>query len=748
MQKNKSIKFILALAAGLSFTAVGARAADQAAQPAQSARPVGIFPLENYGDIKGNETVAAYKAALAAAMEAGGGIIVIPANTSPSFRYSPIEQTLTLPNDGKPPALSPSITVVDLRSGGSVDVPNLSGLTFNRQLKLLDGQSLPHWSYYPAINIENAILRGGNSYREAILEAVPAGKNVKVYVPTVRGLFPGLFLNGNEWGEVQRMYVSSLGFDKEKGAWYFTTDINVDLAKGSYVSNKNHVNALKISTKSHSQGATTDLLIDRENYSQGDNYLLDARFKYMGDIHSTGGDENGVIYAAFIESLIEVPRGPVVSWEPSTGSLRIMGGGGSLGNGRPFINLNPIKWVTKGKARIVRPPAWTKPGTPAPSSTFEKKSYPTTVTPATDTTPEVVTIGGMIRLSADAPVTKDHVGWYFAIDESSEWVPMKKKDDAPNRTRRWYQIASVTEDPGADPFGPGATKTIKIVRHFDGARAAGAPTLYKEENYTWDGHDKPLSYIIAPGAIAYDVADAASYKGDRIIKLGPSPVTRTKWDFEKDDTVEQAIGPDPVQPIPFRAVINEYIPAAYNFPVFDITNSSPVGRSAVMSVRGAQGFSTLIDFDSPANQGIVFNGSNPQGAIVIGQSGAESPIVFNYGPEKERKQAKIAVHPKQGVIRLEGNGVQMTGPLMAIAGLSGTQTPSANLRGLNVPVPKGATEIQVKFPKPEPDATYAVFAETNFLSARAITNLTPEGFTVKFEKAPETPGALNWVIVR
>jgi hypothetical protein len=740
MRKQNLKTTALALLACLGLAPTFGYGADKA---------TGIFPLESYGKIDGNETMAAYKAALEAANAAGGGIIVIPANADPSFNPAPIEQTIKVANNGKPPALSPSITIYDLRSGGSAEFPSISGFTFNRQLKLLDGQSLPHWSYYPVINIENSILRGGNSYREAILEDVAAGTDRKVYVPTVRGLFPGLFLNGNEWGEVQRMYVKALGYDKAKGAWYFVTDINADLGKGGYVSNKNHVNALKLATHSHSEGATTDVLIDRENYSQGDNYLLDARFKYMGDIHSTGGDENGVVYAAFVESMIEVPRGAVQSWDPTTNALVFSTGTkGGLGNGRPIINLNPVKWVTKGKAKIVRPPAWTKAGTPSPTTTYEKKSYPSVVTPATDKTPERLTIGGLIRLSADAPVTQEHVGWYFAVDEATEWVPMKEKKDAPNRTRRWYQIAAVTELPGADPFASGAVKEIKIVRHFNGAHAAGAPTLYREENYTWDGHERGLSYIIAPGANAYDVANAVSGSGDRSVKLSPFPAARTRFDFEKNDTVEQAIGADPFQPIPFRAVINEVIPAAYNFPVFDINNTSPVGRSAVLSVRSGAGFNTLIDFDTPANQGIVFNGANPLGSVVINQGRAESPIVFNYGPENDRKQAKIAVNAEKGTIRLEGNGVQMTGPLMAVAGLSGTQTPSANLRGLNVPVPKGATEIQVKFPKPEPDAAYAVFAETNFLSARAIVNLTPEGFTVKFEKGPEAAGSLNWVIVR
>ena len=78
-------------------------------------------------------------------------------------------------------------------------------------------------------------------------------------------------------------------------------------------------------------------------------------------------------------------------------------------------------------------------------------------------------------------------------------------------------------------LNPDGTKDIKIIRHWWGAKAAGAPTLYKPESYTYDGHDKPLAYIIAPGVNVYDVSDGVespqvNVRGSKkILRLAPVP---------------------------------------------------------------------------------------------------------------------------------------------------------------------------------------------------------------------------------
>ena len=52
------------------------------------------------------------------------------------------------------------------------------------------------------------------------------------------------------------------------------------------------------------------------------------------------------------------------------------------------------------------------------------------------------------------------------------------------------------------------TKEIQILRYWWGAKSAGSPQLYQQESYTWDGHVRPLDYIIAPGTYVNEVAQA------------------------------------------------------------------------------------------------------------------------------------------------------------------------------------------------------------------------------------------------
>jgi hypothetical protein len=99
-------------------------------------------------------------------------------------------------------------------------------------------------------------------------------------------------------------------------------------------------------------------------------------------------------------------------------------------------------------------------------------------------------------------------------------------------------------------------------------------------------------------------------------------------------------------------------------------------------------------------------------------------------------------------MKFEGGGIALPCGITQISGISGTSVKANNLRGIGIPVDPESTEISVKFPVAEPDAEYAVFVETNWLTARAVTGLTKDGFVVKFEKPPVSVGALNWLLVR
>ncbi|OPZ86644.1 MAG: hypothetical protein BWY76_00854 [bacterium ADurb.Bin429] len=590
---------------------------------------------------------------------------------------------------------------------------------------------------------------------------MPAGKDQRIYVNTLRGLFPGLFVN-SLGGNLNRLYIKSLGYDTERQQPYVIADIDADVSKGALLSNKTHANVLRMDTYSHTENQTFDVMLNRHNYSQGDNYLYYAGFNYMGDVHSTAGDENGVLYAAFPYSMSNHFRGTVEAFTAATAELKYKGATNAhtLGTGRPMINLNPAKWITGGSVLIVRPGDWYDIGPYVKNPVFEGKSYPTKVIADESTGGRTeLRMGGLIRFSADAPVTKDVVGRYFAVDEPNEYVP------GGARVRRWYHIHGFT----ANPDG---TKTITITRHWWGAKPAGAPTLYRPENYSEDGHAQPLKYIIAPGANVYDVAQGVKDDGpwggryvsgalDRIVKVAPGPHSGTPLDFAANDPIEQAIGPDPFKPIPFRSWLFEQVPGAFPAPVFDIANHGATMRHAVMTVAGggnsieasakrADGnppWNRIITINSASNEGIVFAGDTADAAIAFYQpNNRPQPIKWYY--DGQTKTASLTVSPKDGAFRFEGGGVSLPGGLFNVGGLSGTETKARNLRGVNVPVPEGAKEFTVTFPKAEADDAYAVFLEFTWLTNRAITNRTEKGFTVQFETPPPANASLCWMLVR
>ena len=533
-----------------------------------------IFSLEQFGPVNTVDNAeATFQKASSAIIAAGGGIIVIPAQVPDIWAPKNTSQhelrTPAAPAQTKSWKTGPGLTVVDVRgSTTKVMPPQADGMVIQRTLNLAPGESLPHWGYFPLLSLKNTILHGSTSYHDWLQEPVTAGKDQKFYVATIRGIFPGEFVNGLQYsGGVPRLCVKSLGYDKEKKMWYFVADTDVDVQKGALISNKNHVNVLSMETFSHTENQTFDVRMWRHNYSQGDNYLFDARFKYMSDVHSTAGDENGVLYAAFVESETAIFRGKVEKWSPETGELKYQSGptGETLGSGRPIINLNPAKWITGGSVMIVRPGGWDSiPEMECP--VFEGKTYPTTIEKNKLGIPSLK-MGGLIHFSADAPVTDEVVGRYFAVDEKDEYVPNTD-------VRRWYLIDSVTKNPDG-------TKDIKIIRHWWGAKAMCSPTLYKPESFSADGHLKPLKYIIAPGANAYDVADGVN-NAKRTIKLVPTPFTLTPADFAAGDAVEQAIGPDPFKPTPFRSWLWDQVPGAFPAAVFDIANNGAVMRDSLL----------------------------------------------------------------------------------------------------------------------------------------------------------------------
>ncbi len=749
---------LLASIALLSSLVAAIAQTPPAVAPSASPLPAGpTFSLEQFGAVKTpGDAEKAYQKASEDIIAAGGGVLVIPGDAAAGWK--PKNNTQEQWRKPAPPATAKSwgagagVTVVDTRSGTlKIQPPQATGIQIERELNIPQGQSLPHWGYYPMLRMKNTVLHGSTSYHDWLQEDVAAGTDRRFYVATIRGIFPGEFLNGLAYsGGVPRLHIKSLGYDREKKAWFFVADTEIDVKKGALLSNKNHVNVLDMETFSHSENQTFDVRMWRHNYSQGDNYLFDARFKYMGDVHSTAGDENGVLYAAFVEAETKIFRGKVASWDAATAELKFAPGplGETLGSGRPIINMNPAKWITKGTVNLVRPASWTGDEAGLVNPVFHGKSYPTTVE-KNKLGINSLNMGGLIRLSADAPVTEDAVGRYFSVDEKDECVPNTD-------VRRWFLIDRVTKN--AD-----GTKDIRIVRHWWGAKSAGGLTLYKPESYSWDGHEKPLHYIIAPGANAYDVSDGVN-NPKRTLKLSPSPFAGTDADFAAGDAIEQAIGPDPFKPISFRSWLWDAVPGAFPAPVMDIVNNG-VMRDTMLAVRGGSGnfeketatrydrspaWDRIIDLSAASNVALKFSADAGNAAILFTQPNDRmQPIKWHYGTDKDAppRVASLTVARDTGEFTFTGGGARFDGPLTT-TGLSADAKASRNLRGKNVAVREGQTTVTIAFAVEEADEDYAVFVEQSWISNRAVVKKKAKGFVVQFDKPAPDGAKVDWMIVR
>jgi hypothetical protein len=700
--------------------------------------PDGARSLSEFGPLgSAAEAQATFERALQQLTEQGGGVLLIPGDAPTQWIARNISQGVWRQPAAPAPAATwgdgPGVTVIDQRGGRmKVLVPQVTGIELTRHFNLPPGDSSPHWRYHPMLQMTNSVTRGSTSYLEWLQDDVAEGSDQRFYMNTIRGVFPGMFLNAHRGpgysGKVSRIYVKTLGYDADRKMPYFTADVDQNIVKGAIIHNKTHTNVLRADTYAHTENQTFDIMMWRHQYSQGDSYLIDAQFHYMGDVHSTVGDENGVLYAAFVINETNIFRGQVEAYDPQTAELKYTKANNAhtLGSGRPIINLNPAKWVTGGSAYIMNPGG------------------------------AMLGWAGSLR-SDDAPWGPHVVGRYFAVDEPEEHVP------GGTHVRRWFLITDYSQDEAG-------VHRLSVQRHWWGAKSGhGISRLYRAENFTNDASTpRRLKYIIAPGANAYDVSrgvlSGPEHSGgalEHTIVLSPGPHAGSPHDFAPGDAIEQAIGADPFRPVPFRSWVWDHVPGAWPSPIFDISNEGPISRYAVMTVAG--GPSKLDDlaaradklppweyyfrFNSAASQGLLFNADVVSAAIQFNQpNNRAQPIKWIYG--EDRQEATLTVSPQTGVMTFDGGGIAAPGGLTQVRGLSGTQTPANNLRGIKVAVPAGSQSIDIPFPRQEADDQYAVFVELSWLTVKAITKQNTQGFTVTFENAPQQDSFLHWMLVR
>jgi len=312
---------------------------------------------------------------------------------------------------------------------------------------------------------------------------------------------------------------------------------------------------------------------------------------------------------------------------------------------------------------------------------------------------------------------------------------------------------------------------LKILRVRWSAVSAGAPKLFRDDNYTWDEHDRPLSYAIAPGAWVYDISQGwghaqvtGGYLGPehpRKIRLAATGDRGTPADFAPGDEIEQAVGPDPWQPRPLRIRQFDQMPSTMPSASIEVQQLGRVQVPYCISASGLTdsreqlttrkdgkpSYGTILNVDAAADVGIDFRGDMLDSAIVFRQPNGHAQAVR--WRNDANGSSSLSVDPTTGTFVLTGGNVDVShGSLQGVGGISASATPAANLRGIDVPVQAGATEMQVRFATPEADAAYAVAVTPTWLTTVCSPTRTEAGFTVQFGTPAPDDARVQWIMVR
>lgn len=697
----------------------------------------GIYPLSAFGPVK---SPAEAQAAMEKAVKElkSGGVILLDREVAPGYYPLSIPQQ----NFGLP-----GITVVDIRQGklqfilpslGMRMPQNPSGYSAFMLDRTINQDAVNPNGLNSVMRISDRVIKGTTSYFQPAKRAEKTDdpETMKVYVPSIKGLSAGLELivqmgrEGTSYGEKSfdanvPATVESLGFDDATREYYVVMrkkNPRQAWAKVLSMINKSSTNSLYIQEITHAdQENAGTISIDKYAYGQGDNFGVGMTYLYMGNVMSTGGDENGNAFTANIWHFLDSFIGKVEKYDAASGELHFdaaAANSNTLGTSRPMINLNPDKWLTGG--RIVIESRYQEDGSIDPK--------------------------GYVR-GVGTGWTAEIVGRYLAVDTPEEYAGNPPqgfwKGALKGRpVRRWWYISRYEKVNGEDRLW------VERIRHLVYDRAV--PTLINEENYR-----RELPYIIAPGAMVTDVSRGvpemnkhhlkeASIKPGalRIVVLAPS-ADRDRA-FAPGDPIEQAVGSDPSHPNGFRVRHREAMPSNNrNSCSFISVNNGAYPVWAALGVYGWHDrmqiphhnkFFNIIDVGTAADYGIRFR--NAVKYAVLQMDRPEHRIVW------KTPRGEVALSAENAALNINANG------LAGVKSLSAGNAAGSNLRGINVKVPSGQKQLTVKFTGAEPDAEYSLTVQPNWLCRWAVTAKTAQGFTVAFDEAASASAAVDWQLIR
>lgn len=709
--------------------------------------------LSEYGDYQTQERFkTTLNAAFSALESEGGGVLIIPNDVPANFFPE---------NTSQKTYLSPGVTIIDYRKGiEKVYVPPIGTNCSDGFRK--GGARIVERHLYENLppNVDSTTqkylshFRGGaSSYLQPTENPVKKGKDRKFYVPTLRGLFAGQTLVATMeirgYGDFELIQIKSLGVD-EKGS-YFVADAEKDHLEGVLVYNKSNINGMTIDDVNNCDNQSMSLMVNRATYGTGDSFNIMAGLTYQGNIMSAAGDEGAVLFTGEVSHDLNSFRGEVESLNREKRELTYKASNlncrpGTLGTSRPLINLNPEKHITSGKIIIV-----------APGHAFMRDK------------------GNSQSLVIGDENTKwdnSIIGRFMAVNEPTEYYD-KGESAGPSRvskerTYRWWHIT------GLEKRSDGKSN-LYMERTLSWTYKDAGPTLFRQENYSWKDHVRPLDYIIAPGAWVSDVRYGISgnvfgnlgrplESENRRLVLAPTKSDGTKFDFDPGDPVTQPPGPDVELPTGYRIRHFNAYPGLGGGGSYVAINYGRVQVGAALSVSGPAGklediqkkqkdgkpsFASALDVGASTATAIKLTGPVSDYAIDLHQVDGNAKNIrwFNSWGQKN---PTLGVNPKTGNFVFSGGNLQLDGcGTVRQAGISATDLPAKNLRGIQVPVKAKAKSLEVKFERQEQDSKYAVLTECSWITMKAVKQRTENGFTVVFENpAPEDGGQIDWFIVR
>jgi hypothetical protein len=113
------------------------------------------------------------------------------------------------------------------------------------------------------------------------------------------------------------------------------------------------------------------------------------------------------------------------------------------------------------------------------------------------------------------------------------------------------------------------------------------------------------------------------------------------------------------------------------------------------------------------------------------------------------RAARLHVDPKTADFVFSGGNLDVQGQgVVRQSGVSATDTPARNLRGIGVPVPGGAKRFTVRFDQPEADPAYSIVVQGNWFTLDRVTEKRTDGFDVEFSEPAPQGAAIDWQLVR